>query len=138
MLDSPRLPDRFWAKVVPEPNSGCYLWTAAVMGKGYGYFHWDGRNQGAHRVAYSILVGPIPEGFEVDHHCQTPLCVNPTHLEVVTSRENKRRQATRRTSCKEGHLFTLESTYTTSAGYRVCRTCHADYERRRRAQPNHG
>jgi hypothetical protein len=78
-------PERFWPKVVK--SDGCWLWTAGVV-KGYGQFWHNGHNQKAHRVAWQLAYGPIPDGLCVCHRCDTPLCVNPTHLFLGTNREN--------------------------------------------------
>lgn len=95
-----QLPDeeRFWAKVSPEPCScghGCRLWTAGKQGVGYGTFYWNGRRQLAHRVAYELVIGPVPPLHQVDHvrsrGCRHRNCVNPEHLEAVSLEENVRR-----------------------------------------------
>ena len=83
---------RFWAKAIPEPNSGCWLWTGARDPKGYGLCRFPLGDavilQRAHRVVYQIERGAIPVGLEIDHLCRNPSCVNPDHLEPVTRREN--------------------------------------------------
>lgn len=82
---------RFWAKVEVD-ESGCWLWTASTN-HGYGHF-WVSPDVGkvyAHRYAYELLVGPIPDGLEIDHLCKVRNCVNPEHLEPVTKEENWRR-----------------------------------------------
>lgn len=87
----PRSPllDRFMEKVSPEPNSGCWLWLGSEWGKGYGSFVIErGKGCQAHRAAYELFVGPIPEGLQLDHKCRVHICVNPDHLEPVTQREN--------------------------------------------------
>jgi hypothetical protein len=112
---------RFWAKV--EKTDGCWLWTGALDGNGYGQITSGRRGSGhlpAHRVAYEFLVGPIPDGMELDHvwerGCRSTACVNPAHLEPVTHRENVLRgnspmaQQARQTHCKHGHEFTAENT----------------------------
>ena len=80
--------ERFEAKFEPEPNSGCWLWTAHENGLGYGQFYYKGKPRGAHRVSYQLYVGEIPEGLVLDHLCRVTNCVNPDHLEPVTQKEN--------------------------------------------------
>lgn len=76
----------------------CWLWAGATNSKGYGYA-WTsatesekgkGHAEPVHRIVYRLFVGAIPEGYEVDHTCEVPLCVNPTHLQVVRPEENMR------------------------------------------------
>lgn len=82
--------DRFWAKVNKIPD-GCWLWTAAQFKPtGYGQFRFEGTSEKAHRISYEILVGPIPEGMELDHTCHNRLCVNPEHLRLATRLQNAR------------------------------------------------
>jgi hypothetical protein len=69
------------------PN-GCWVWRKATDPNGYGRFWFDGRMLGAHRVSYQLLVGPVPEGLDLDHLCRNRRCVNPSHLEPVTRRTN--------------------------------------------------
>ncbi len=78
--------ERFWDKV--ERTETCWFWRGACNEKGYGYFHWDGHWRKAHRFAYELLIGPIPEGLTIDHLCFVRHCVNPVHMEPVTLREN--------------------------------------------------
>lgn len=123
------LADRFWRKVALTDDGGCWLWQASFMGVGYGGFSVDGVMRYAHRVAYELIVGPIPEGLHIDHLCRVRHCVNPSHLEAVTQAENIRRGcgpaaiAVRENRCHRGHEFTLESTRLESNGKRHCRTC---------------
>lgn len=78
---------RFWAKV--DKTDSCWLWTASVNQLGYGRFRVDNTTRvTAHRYAYETLVGPIPDGQELDHLCRVRSCVNPAHLEPVSHREN--------------------------------------------------
>jgi hypothetical protein len=112
-VGDPRLPERFWAKVVVA-DTGCWLWTAGKFRKGYGCFRVGGRTGktwGAHAYAYAMLVGPVPDGLVLDHLCRTRLCVNPDHLEPVTHRVNILRgdgppaRNARRVGCMRGHPY---------------------------------
>ncbi|MFG2076909.1 HNH endonuclease signature motif containing protein [Nonomuraea maritima] len=113
---------RFLDKVIK--TSGCWLWTGTIGRlNGYGTFSVRQKKVYAHRWAYEHFVGPIPEGYQVDHLCRVRDCVNPTHLEAVTQEENLRRQAAAVTHCHEGHEYTEKNTRVTSYGTRRCRTC---------------
>jgi hypothetical protein len=114
--------ERFWPKVdkagpIPanRPELGpCWLWTSIKTERGYGYFiantsraartpNGGQKRVPAHRYAYELVVGPVPEGLELDHLCRNHSCVNPAHLEPVTHQENVRRGMAgpmrRRTTC---------------------------------------
>jgi hypothetical protein len=139
------LEERFWSKTnkdgpVPEyrPDLGpCWIWTAALNAYGYGKFSMGGKNGrilGAHTVSYKMLVGPVPEGLELDHLCRVRACVNPSHLEPVTSAENMRRMMLARTHCDQGHLFD-EANTSWYRGNRRCRACSRDAARLKRQRP---
>lgn len=87
----------FWTYVDREgpvfvPATGrCWTWTADLCSRGYGQIGWKGHSKLAHRRAYELLVGPIPDGLVLDHLCRNQSCVNPAHLEPVTRAENNRR-----------------------------------------------
>lgn len=128
---------RFEAKFIPVPESGCWLWLGALGRKGYGRFHYKGRNVIAHRLAYKALRGPIPRGQQLDHKCRTTCCVNPWHLEALTDRAHRARGIEQRPNCKRGHPFAGVN-LVTFRGKRYCRTCmnmnHRAMRARKRAQ----
>lgn len=126
--------ERLMAKVDVNPG-GCWEWTASKNRDGYGKFA-TGRGGwiGAHRAAYQLIVGPIPDGKELDHLCRNRGCVNPDHLEPVEHKVNVRRGALGQTTaarqrgkthCPQGHEYTPENTRMCRTG-RSCRQCQSD------------
>lgn len=83
--------DRFWRRV--KRADGCWLWIGARHPKGHGYASLDGRVQYAHRVAWQLTYGSIPDGREVCHRCDNPPCCNPAHLFIGTHADNMRDMA---------------------------------------------
>lgn len=137
--------DRFFTKISPEPNTGCWLWLGSLDRYGYGQFfigsHKDNsrKNGRGHTFAYRNLVGPIPEGLRLDHKCRVRECANPYHLEAVTIRENTLRGISpaamnaKKTHCKRGHPLSGDNLRTTIGIYgylyRHCRQCAIDGQR---------
>lgn len=77
---------RFWSKV--DMSGSCWTWTAATDTNGYGLFWWRGSLHKAHRIAFSLQVGAIPDGKVIDHRCRVKGCVNPLHLRAATHLQN--------------------------------------------------
>lgn len=122
--------ERFWTKVDKNGPDGCWLWKASTRRR-YGRYDCEGKSHGAHRFAYELLVGPIPEGLTLDHLCRNTLCVNPAHLEPVTVRENILRGRDSKTHCKNGHRLSGDNVLIRN-GRRRCRACgRAQWKRRR-------
>jgi len=116
-------------------DAACWPWTGPTTSWGYGTF---GRHAVAHRRAYELAVGPIPAGYQIDHLCRNRGCVNPTHLEAVTKRDNILRGtspsalAARQTHCAQGHPFAGDNLFIVS-GRRVCGICRRESVRRANA-----
>ncbi|OZE77409.1 hypothetical protein CH305_18215 [Rhodococcus sp. 15-649-2-2] len=105
-------------------SNGCWLWQGPTAPHGYGTTirAW-GRGWLPHRLAYTVMVGEIPEGLQIDHLCRVRKCINPNHLEAVTQAENLRRQGAAVTVCPRGHAYTSGNTYITHGGGRACKAC---------------
>ena len=125
----------FWSRVIKSET--CWLWTGSTTQEGYGNLRWDRGYAYAHRVAFEILRGAIPDGMVIDHLCRIRNCVNPAHLEPVTAAVNIRRGLTSyelRTTCKRDHDITDPANVRTdAAGGRQCRKCDVIRAARRRS-----
>ena len=85
----PTVEQRFWAKV--DKSGDCWVWTAKATSHGAGWFKPGGRGINplyAYRFSYELLVGPVPDGMELDHQCHNRLCVRPDHLRPVSHKQN--------------------------------------------------
>lgn len=138
----PTLDERFWSKV--DATGPCWEWTAHVGRAGYGQIHLEGRTALAHRVAYQLLVGSIPDGLQLDHLCRNTKCVNPDHLEPVPGRVNILRSAgpsaqhAIKTHCPQGHPYSQGNLHVTKSGQRKCRACNRERVARYKALNREG
>jgi hypothetical protein len=136
--------DRLVEKIAQSPT-GCWLFTGRLTKTGYATLKQRvprTKNWRAHRLAYELFIGPIPDGLEPDHLCRVTFCINPTHLELVTGRVNVLRGTAptainaAKTACIHGHSFDEANTTNRSDGSRRCRACHRSSEYRRK-HPHH-
>ena len=120
---------RFWAKVDRSGGpDACWLWTGNITPDGYATFTVDDRLVRAHRFAYELQVGPIPDRLVIDHLCRNRACQNARHMEPVTNAENIRRGHSGRhnaikTHCPQGHPYSGDNLYVGRTGKRGCRAC---------------
>lgn len=134
VIGTPRAEKRFMDKVSMEALTGCWIWTGARQ-RAYGKIRVFYRDVRAHRFSWEMHKGPIPEGMDVLHHCDNPLCVNPNHLFIGSQRDNmddmnrkgrgRHGQHNReKTHCHNGHPLSGENLYVPPSGYgRYCKEC---------------
>ena len=84
--------ERFWNKVHRSDKERCWPWRGCQKPSGYGRFHIGDHRVAAHRIAYVLTYGGIPDGYQIDHKCGFKDCCNPHHLEAVSPEENRRRR----------------------------------------------
>lgn len=124
----------WWADV--DMSGGlvaCWLWMKSTASHGYGQT-WDGTTvRLAHRVAWTLAVGPIPEGLTIDHECRNRRCCNPAHLRLMDNVNNARLNGNAiKTHCKRGHAFDDANTRRTRKGHRKCIECEAFHNAKRK------
>lgn len=134
----PELTNKDLRKFLVRINFGnkCWYWKGGKKEKGYGEFFVQRDYYLAHRVSYEIFrKEKIPLDMVIDHLCKNKSCVIPSHLEVVTAKENCFRGTfgsainSKKTHCIRDHEFTKGNTYYTKIGYRGCRLCRTKYMR---------
>lgn len=130
--------ERFESKILRTDT--CWIWQAHTQPTGYGQFWLDGKLHPAHRIAYQLYIGPIPEGLEIDHLCGNPSCVNPAHLEPTSHRVNSQRRFNHangnsvKTHCVRGHELTADNLRPNQGNHRRCKECARIHDRNRRAR----
>ena len=141
-------PESFWARVEARGPDECWPWTGRTTPRGYGELCVDYKTTRAHRHAYTLKIGPIPEDLVLDHMCHDPevcyggacehrRCCNPAHMEPKTIAENVSADRTSRRmrvkdACKYGHPWDEYTTTYSKSGTRVCRQCNKEKMRRSR------
>ena len=154
-METQSLKDCFMSHIEKDAATECWIWMAGAS-NGRGYFSSNHGIKSAYRMAYELLVGPIPKGYVIHHRCHNPLCVNPDHLETMIPGEHTRMhlqkeheqapllprpraQRTPRTHCPHGHALTDDNLVPSALadGLRACRECKniraRAYQRRRYA-----
>jgi hypothetical protein len=132
--------EKFWAKVEVHQPAACWEWTGRMGDQGYGIFGYRETVFNPHRVAYTLLIEPIPDGMVIDHLCRNRRCVNPDHLQVVSHEENTRRGfapnhvVSRTGVCRRGHTD-FRPRYDGDGFY--CFSCAAAAKARYKARKKH-
>lgn len=132
--------ERFWDKVDCDSDDQCWEWLGGTS-IGYGRFWLNNGMRWAHRVAYELEIGQIPKGYDVHHKCENTNCVNPCHLQAVTTKQHKVELSpnhiayknARKTHCPHGHEYTLENIYWIRTGGRACKACHNENDKNRKS-----
>lgn len=121
-ITDPAFHTRFWARV--RQSDGCWLWTGCRV-RGYGMTKCDGRGQLAHRVAWQLTHGPIPDGMDVCHTCDEPACCRTSHLWLGTHKDNMR-DMTAKGRASDGRGVRNPAAKLTEAEVRQIRQRYAD------------
>lgn len=142
-----RIAERFWSRVDKIDLTGCWLWDGYINKNRYGTWSYSqgGKTKtvSAHRAAYELLRGPIPDGLVLDHLCRVRFCCNPDHLVPVTQKQNLARSKSgqtgaernrAKTHCLQGHSYSGDNLHITPDGKRVCRACARRYTAEARAR----
>lgn len=124
--------DKFFDRINPEPNTGCWLWGGCIHHSGYGNFKFKGKLFSAHRLSWVLHFGEVPKDLWVLHKCDVRACANPQHLFLGSASDNmfdmhnKKRHKKmwfKNSHCRNGHEYTKENSYINPKGLRNCRVC---------------
>ncbi len=123
--------ERFWSFV--QKSDSCWLWIGRKTHNGYGQYGL----KYVHRISYELVHGPIPEGLTIDHLCRVRNCINPSHMEPISMRDNILRGTAptavnaKKTHCIHGHPFSKENTLIRKdrPGTRTCLECFREFQR---------
>lgn len=110
IFDNERLYKNFMKHIEITEENGCWEWTASKNKKGYGKFCHDGKVWRAHRLAWTLRYGPIPDGLFVCHRCDNPGCCNPEHLFLGTNRDNMDDMMSKGRSCRGEKMWSAKLT----------------------------
>lgn len=136
--------ERFWAKV--QKSDGCWIWTGGTQRGGYGHFNKRSDDPvtswRAHRVAYELSVGPIPDGMNLCHTCDNRKCVRPDHMFLGMQKDNiadmyskgRNYVPDQLEECKRGH----RDFRTKPNGKRYCHPCNLASSQRSRGKAKLG
>lgn len=120
---------RFSQRFKIDEESGCWIWTGAARGIGYGAFHYRNKQTSAHRFSYELFHGPISNDH-IHHVCENKACVNPAHLQDLTRRDHilvtptsPLSEKAGKTHCMRGHPLSGENLYVSPDNHRHCRIC---------------
>lgn len=143
-MDTRREVRQIWKhRILPRvrKTSTCWWWKGSVSSSGYGSVTIHQKRYSPHVLAYRAWKGEIPEGQQVRHRCDNPLCVRPAHLLTGTHKDNAADREARgrgrphnsaKVHCPRGHPY--EQAY----GQRVCRTCRRETSKRWNEKVAHG
>jgi len=118
----------------------CLLYAGSINTDGYGIILSGGKQYRVHRVMYENYTGKNIDGLYSDHLCRVRSCINPDHIEPVDNVTNIMRgeapsaKNARKTHCNKGHDLTSDNIHVRNNGWRICKACHADWQRAYRAK----
>jgi len=137
----PSLREKFEAKYIPEPMSGCWLWIGSTDTPGYPSMGVNRKRRHASSVALELAGRPLAAGQLALHKCDVKECVNPDHLYAGNRHDNARDKIQRgrdrgpaavnrqKTRCNRGHALSGDNLYVPSSGHRHCRTCRSEWKK---------